>query len=120
MRRNALMPFIHTRVNRPIDQETEKMLSQQLGKAISLLPGKSESWLMLQFEENCHLYFKGDDSKGLAFVNVKLFGASTNAAYESLTAEITRILQDTLAIAPECIYVQYDEIDHWGWNGANF
>lgn len=114
------MPFIHTRVNRPIDQETEKSLSQQLGKAISLLPGKSESWLMLHFEDNCHLYFKGDCGKPLAFVNVKLFGASDESSYQKLTAEITRILKDGLAIAPEHIYVQYDEIEHWGWNGANF
>ena len=34
------MPFIHARVNRPIDQETEKELSQALGRAISLIPGK--------------------------------------------------------------------------------
>lgn len=114
------MPFIHTRVNRPINQETEKAFSRQLGEAISLLPGKSESWLMLQFEDNCHLYFKGDCAKPLAFVNVKLFGASDEASYEKLTAEITRILKESLAIAPEHIYVQYDEIDHWGWNGANF
>ena len=114
------MPFIHTRVNRPINQETEKALSRQLGEAISLLPGKSESWLMLQFEDNCHLYFKGDCAKPLAFVNVKLFGASDEASYEKLTAEITRILKESLAIAPEHVYVQYDEIDHWGWNGSNF
>jgi len=114
------VPFIHTRVNRPIDQEKEKILSQQMGKAISLLPGKSERWLMLQFEDNCHLYFKGDCAKPLAFVNVKLFGASDEASYEKLAAEITRILKESLAIAPEHVYVQYDEIDHWGWNGANF
>ncbi|MBE5787744.1 MAG: hypothetical protein E7324_09440 [Clostridiales bacterium] len=114
------MPFIHTKVNRPIPQETEKKLSRQLGQAISLLPGKNENWLMLQFEENCRLYFKGSDENPLAFVNVKLFGASSEAAYQKLTAEITRILKTELHIAPENIYVQYDEIDHWGWNGANF
>lgn len=114
------MPFIHTRVNRPIDQETEKNLSRQLGKAIALLPGKSEDWLMLQFEDNCHLYFKGDCKKPLAFVNVKLFGASSEVAYERLTAEICRILENALAIDPAQVYVQYDEINHWGWNGSNF
>ena len=114
------MPFIHTRVNRPISKETEQALSRELGQAISLIPGKSESWLMLQFEENCRLYFRGNAKNGIAFVNVKLFGASTEAAYAKLTAEITRLLAQHLGIAPDCIYVQYDEIDHWGWNGSNF
>lgn len=114
------MPFIHARVNRPIDQETEKELSQALGRAISLIPGKSEGWLMLQFEDNCRLYFKGDSRKPLAFVNVKLFGSADEAAYARLTAEITRLLDETLHIAPDGVYVQYEETRHWGWNGANF
>lgn len=114
------MPFIHTRVNRPIDPAAEKTLSQRLGQAISLLPGKSEDWLMLQFEDNCRLYFKGDSQKPLAFINVKLLGAADDAAYERLTREITRILEDALSIAPDGVYVEYDETKHWGWNGTNF
>lgn len=114
------MPFIHTRVNRPIDAETEKKLSQALGQAISLLPGKSESWLMLQFEDNCRLYFKGDSPKPLAFVNVKLYGAADDADCEALTREITRILQDEMGVAPDGVYVEYDETNHWGWRGVHF
>ena len=114
------MPFIHTRVNRPIPKETEQALAKDLGQAIALIPGKNESWLMLQFEENCRLYFRGNDQDGLAFVNVKLFGKAGEEAYEKLTREITRLLSRHLPIAPDCIYVQYDEIDHWGWNGSNF
>ena len=112
------MPFIHTRVNRPIDPAAEKEMARKLGKAIELL-NKSESWLMLQFEDNCHLYFKGDSQKPLAFVNVKLLGGASKEQYNSLTAEITHILADTLSISPDGVYVEYDETDYWGWNGAN-
>ena len=114
------MPFIHTRVSKPIPKETEAALAKAFGEAIELIPGKSEKWLMLQFEDNCRLYFKGDCQKPLAFVNVKLFGASDETSYQKLTKELTRILGDQLSIAPDQIYVQYDEIDHWGWNGSNF
>ncbi|MBR1584596.1 MAG: hypothetical protein IJ662_03550 [Clostridia bacterium] len=112
------MPFIHTKVNRPIDQNQEKKLAKELGRAITLL-GKSEQWLMLQFDDNCRLYFKGDSQKPLAFVNVKLLGQAGKEKYNSLTGEITRILSETLSIAPDGIYVEYDETDHWGWNGEN-
>ena len=112
------MPFIHTQVNRPIDPAAEKEMARKLGKAIELL-NKSESWLMLQFEDNCHLYFKGDSQKPLAFVNVKLLGGASKEQYNSLTAEITHILADTLSISPDGVYVEYDETDYWGWNGAN-
>ena len=34
------------------------------------------------------MYFRGDGEKPMAFVNVKIFGAASPAAYENLTAEI--------------------------------
>ena len=113
------MPFIHTRVNRPISQEQEKALSQQLGQAVSLL-GKSENWLMLQFEDNCRLYFKGDSRKPLAFVNVKLYGHAEREAYERMTGKVTEILNGVLSIPSDGVYVEYEETDHWGWQGSNF
>lgn len=114
------MPFIHARVNRAVDANTEKEVSRLLGEAIALIPGKSEEWLMLQIEENCHLYFRGKSDAPLAFVNVKLFGQADPAAYDKLTAQICRILSEKLGILPKNTYVQYDEIAHWGWNGSNF
>ncbi len=113
------MPFIHTRINRPISQEAEKKLAKDLGQAINVL-GKSESWLMLQFEDNCRLYFKGDSQKPLAFVNVKLYGRASTDAYNKLTGKITAMLEETLSIPADGIYVEYEETPHWGWNGSNF
>lgn len=113
------MPMIHTRVNRHISQEQEKRLAKELGGAIGLI-GKSEQWLMLQFDDECRLYFKGDSQKPLAFVNVKLYGRAEEQAYERLTAKITQILSDVLQISPDGTYVEYDETAHWGWNGSNF
>ena len=113
------MPFIHTKTNRPISRETERQLAKDLGQAVRLL-GKSESWLMLQFEENCRLYFRGRDDRPLAFVEVKLYSKAEDEAYQSLTAEITRLLSAALAIDPDGIYVAYQETEHWGWQGSNF
>ena len=113
------MPFIHTRVNRPISQEAEKAMAKRLGDAVSLL-GKSENWLMLQFEDNCRMYFKGDCSKAMAFVGVKLCGKADKAAYQRFTAEATRILGDVLSVPADGVYVEYEETEHWGWQGENF
>ena len=113
------MPFIHTRVNRPITQEAEKKLAEEFGRAIALL-GKSETWLMLQFEDGCRLYFQGDSGKPIAFVSVKLFGSPGSGAYEKFTQKATALLAETLSIPAENIYVEYEETEHWGWRGSNF
>ena len=36
-----------------------------------------------------------------------------------MTTEVTRILQEELALDPTRIYVQYEEVSHWGWNASN-
>lgn len=114
------MPFIHTRVNRPISKEKEAALSKAFGEAIALIPGKSESWLMLQFEENCHLWFRGEKEMPLAFVKVQVFGAASAAAYDALTSRLCALLEEHLAIPQDHIYISYEENSHWGWNGSNF
>lgn len=114
------MPFISTKTNVTISKEKEAEIKKKLGKAIELIPGKSESWLMLSFEDQCTLYFKGDGDKPIAYVEVKLFGSASAGAYDKLTASITDILSGELDIAPNQIYVKYEEVSHWGWNGHNF
>jgi hypothetical protein len=114
------MPYISTKTNTSIPKDKEIKIKNQMGKAIELLPGKSESWLMLSFEEECHLYFKGESDKDIAYVEVKLFGKSTKEAYDKLTYEIKNILHEELNIATDHIYVKYEEVSHWGYNGHNF
>lgn len=113
------MPCIQTKVNVKISEQKEKALKCRFGKAIEILPGKSESWLMLTFEDECRLYFKGETEPG-AFVEVKIYGKANDDAYNKLTAAITKILNEELNISPDRIYIKYEETSHWGWNGGNF
>lgn len=114
------MPYIHVRTNQEIDQRKEKELKERLGKAIALLPGKSEQWLMLDFSENCTLYFRGEKTEPLAFVAVKIFGKAPSSAYQDLTAEISQTLFEVLHIEKDHIYINYEETPYWGYNGSNF
>ena len=114
------MPFIHTKTNASITPAAREELTSALGKAIALLPGKSEQWLMLQFEGGCAMAFQGRSDAPIAMVNVQVYGGSPAACYDRLTAEITKILGEKLKIAPDHIYVAYAETPNWGWNGGNF
>lgn len=113
------MPFINTKTNTVISKEKEEAIKTKLGSAIRCL-GKSEGWLMVNFEDNCRLWFKGDNSKKLAMVEISLFGKASPSQYDKMTAEVTQIITSELGISPDCIYVRYAEVDYWGWNGNNF
>lgn len=114
------MPYIRTTVSKEITQENIDSLKTKLGQAIALIPGKSESWLMLAFEDKVNMYFKGDCSEEYAYIEVSLFGSTSDAAYDRLTAAISEIFNEELGIDRANIYLKYEEAEHWGWNGTNF
>lgn len=114
------MPMISTKTSTPISAEQELILKEKLGKAIELLSGKTEAWLMLEFEDNCRLWFRGDNSNALAYVEVSALGSINPADAEKLTAEICNICKEVLGIDGSGVYVKYEETDKWGYNSINF
>ena len=114
------MPMISIKTNVAISEEQELTLKSELGKAISILSGKSEQWLMLSLEDKCRLYFKGDNSKPIAYVEVKVFGKIDYSQSNKLTAKIWEIFDNVLGIDASNVYIKYEEVDMWGWNGSNF
>lgn len=114
------MPFIDSKISKKITEEEEVELKTLLGQAITAIPGKSENWLMTGFEDGYHLYFRGDKSEPMAFVEVMIFGDEDTAAFDKLTGEICRIFEQVLSIRPDHVYVKYSPTRSWGWNGGNF
>ncbi len=111
------MPFINIKTNKTIP--AEQSLKAKLGQAITAIPGKSESWLMLAFEPETKMYFKGSD-EGCAMVQISIYGSCSAAAKQDMTGRVTDILEDELGISPDRIYVSYTDVPDWGWNGSNF
>lgn len=113
------MPYISTKTNNTITKEQEGVIAKKLGEAITLL-NKSESWLMLDFEDNCRMYFQGSDKDSYVYVEIKLFGKASAEAYDKMTAAVTKIYEETLGVLGKGIYIKYEEVDHWGYDGKNF
>ena len=113
------MPYINTKVTTEITFEKEEVLKARLGKALSLI-GKPEAYLMLSFEENCHLWFAGTNDEDAAYVEVALLHSAPKVSYEKLTAEICNILSEELGIPSGRIYVKFSETEFWGWDGRMF
>lgn len=114
------MPFIETKTTAHIDPDREKQLREALGAAIKILPGKSEQWLMLRFEGDCHMAFRGESAPDMAMLEIKIYGKATAGDYNALTARLTDICREVLGIPADRVYVRYDETAYWGWNGENF
>lgn len=113
------MPFIKTKTSVEISKQKEEAIKTKLGTAIIKL-GKGEAWLMLEFEDNCRLWFRGGNAEKLAMVEISLFGKASEDQYDNMTKAVCDILSEELGIPGEDVYVKYEEVEHWGYNGFNF
>ena len=114
------MPCIQTPTSVSVSDAQKALLQARFGKAIEIFPGKTERWLMCTLCDNVPVCMAGDGDAPAAFVEVSLLGKSDRAHFERMTAEICDILADVLSIRPDRVYVKYEEVAHWGWNGGNF
>lgn len=114
------MPFINSKVSIKMTGAQKEAVKTRMGKAIAAIPGKSEGWLMAGFDDDYSLYFKGNQDAPTAFIEVKIYGSASDEDYNRLTGLLSKIFEEELGISRERIYVSYQEIQNWGWNGSNF
>ena len=114
------MPYIRVRCNRPLTAETVKELQKELGKSIELFPGKTERWLMTDCEGDCALSLAGNADQPLAMIEVELLGAAKPDTYAAVTRNLTDLMERVAGIPGEGVYIKYENLEYWGWNGSNF
>lgn len=114
------MPYINSKVTVNLTEEKTEILKKELGSIISDIPGKSENYLMVGFEDNYSLYFQGKKLEYGAFIEVKIYGKSSKSALNEMTKDLCDLFKRELNIPGESIYVKYEEVENWGWNGSNF
>ena len=112
------MPFIKAKTSRPVLPEQEVELKAGMGKAIEHIPGKSEEYLLLEFEDNCRLWLRGKNEEPIAYIEAAIFGNEPHYGYDAFTAEVTNRFSKVLNIRPDHIYIKYEDIIAWGVQGT--
>lgn len=64
------MPFVIARVNVPVNKELE--IKSRLGRAIELVPGKNENYLLPGIEDDFHFYLRGDGEQKAAYIEASI------------------------------------------------
>ncbi len=114
------MPFIDLKTNVTIGKDKEELLKTSFGRIIATLPGKSETWLMVNISDKANLYFQGKKDPA-CIIEVKVYGNSVNdSTLNKCTSLLTEEVTKTLNISASRIYVNYFFTPYWGYNGFNF
>ncbi len=112
------MPFINLKTTTAISLQQEEALRKGFFEACKVA-SKPESYVMLGFEENCRLYFRGSN-ENCAYIEVNLLGSASGSTYGKMTAILTDVVCKQLSLSPDRVYVKYSETPYWGFSGSNF
>lgn len=111
------MPFINSKVTVKLSDREKDLLKSKMGEIIKELPGKTEEWLMVSFDDDKNIYFKGQKMEYAAFVEVKILGSAEKKYKNKVADLISSLFKETLNIPKESIYITFEEIKDWAWNG---
>ena len=111
------MPFIDLKTTRKFNNEELVQLKFRLGEIISIIPGKSESVLMIGIDANSILYFSGKDDSDYAYVEIKLFGKAPFESKFRFTEALYELLEDEFAIPRNSVFLNFTEFDNWAYQG---
>lgn len=114
------MPYCEVITTKKIDKNDEMSLSHELARIIELVPGKSERWVMVHIADEAKMAFAGSNDAPVAMITVRTFGELSAEYYDLLTKEFCAATEKMLAVPADRVYVVYEPIIHWGWNGTNF
>ena len=110
------MPYIHITTSTSIDETKKSALLEQIAPLIPILPGKNRGNAMVQLDDSRFMAM-GDPAQICAFCEIRLYKQSPAEAKEKFAAALTKLLGKELGVAPDHVYLNYMEMDHWGLSG---
>ena len=113
------MPFIQVKTTEPLTAGQKEKLTRELSGITKDCLGKGENWIMLGFEDAAELSFQGSAEK-IAYVEVKCYGKPAASGADAMTSRVCGLMETSLGIPANRVYVSYWGTDMWGWNGNNF
>lgn len=107
------MPFVDVRTSCAVTAEQETRLKAGLGEAISLIPGKSESALMVQIAGESRMWFGGSEEGPIVMANVAIYGTAPAGAFQKFGEAAVSLFQEVLGA--KHVYVKFEETTNWAW-----
>ena len=111
------MPLINLQVSISLSAEDKDTIVKELGQLISLMPGRSEKYLMVGIKDGYTHYLAGKKLERAAFMDLRLLGRETEEGQEAFVVAAQAALSKLLDIPIMNIYTNILEMPHWGARG---
>lgn len=114
------MPFVVSRVNKKIENDKKLKIKDSYVEMLERVLGKSRNYIMIDLQDECSLYVRGNVDVPAAYIELNVYGNSTGAGYQELSEEITDLYSKELGIAPENIFINFRDVPGFSIDGAYF
>ena len=111
------MPYIGISTSKTLSDAQKTALKSALGEKISVIPGKTETALMVDISDGHTMYFAGE-KRELAYLDVKCFVATEFVHKKAFTEAAFEAVQQATGLPENGIYLTYAEFANWGTSGS--
>lgn len=112
------MPYIEVNMSSTLSEQGKETLKTTLGELITLIPGKTESGLMICINDSSTIYFAGERKEKVAYINIKLYKDSEFQNKNKFTEKIFEFFENEFDINNNSLYINFDTYDSWGFGGS--
>lgn len=112
------MPYIETALSQPLDHAHKETLKSALGELISIIPGKSESVLMIHIKDQAELFFAGEKDEPMAYMVIKLFKESAFEHKAAFTEKVFALMEQEFGVSGDNFFLNIETHECWGYGGT--
>jgi hypothetical protein len=109
------VPYISVDIGQKLSGSQKESLKAELGRLISLIPGKTEEELIVKIQDSA-LYMGGAEVP-CVYIDLRIYGKTSHEAKTRFTREIFAFIAREFGVPPDRQYLTIGEYDNWGYDG---
>lgn len=111
------MPYMKVSITKTLTEDERVVLSQKLGDALGLIPGKHSSMLIADIEDSKQIYLGGTRQDNFAFVDVRYYSNFEYHIKKKFTAAVFDAIKSVLETTEDRMFLTITEFNTWGGFG---
>jgi hypothetical protein len=110
------MPYISVVIGQKLSAPQKEVLKSELGRLITIIPGKTEPDLLVNIQDGGSLYM-GGTSAPCVYIDLRIYTKTDPEAKKRFTRELCTLITSQFGIEAVRQYLTISEYDHWGYDG---
>ncbi|MDR2159718.1 MAG: hypothetical protein LBP23_06595 [Treponema sp.] len=110
------MPYISIAIGQKLDVSQKETMKSELGRLITIIPGKTEADLLVNVQDGGSLYMGGTADPSV-YIDLRMLGKADPEIKKRFTKELCAFITREFGIEKGRQYLTIIEYDHWGYDG---